>query len=93
MLASSEQRPVDDQELEHLFGGSDLTTAVRVLYNASAPERFYQHVAHFKQHKDKEIENVCSEFFQARDPAPPPPHTPRDTEARPTHGSALCAAV
>ena len=52
------------EDLEHLFGGSDLSTAVKALYDFDAPHEFFGSLNRFVKRKDKEIEEVCSNYYQ-----------------------------
>jgi hypothetical protein len=52
------------EDLEHLFGGTDLSTAVKALYESGAPHEFFQLAERFIRRKDKEIETVCSRYYQ-----------------------------
>eukprot|EP01044_Picomonas_judraskeda_P020554 COSAG03_NODE_4604_length_1492_cov_29.669777_3_plen_105_part_01 len=51
------------EDLEHLFGGSDLSTAVKALYDFDAPHEFFGSLNRFVKRKDKEIEEVCSNYY------------------------------
>ena len=52
------------EDLEHLFGGSDLSTAVKALYDFDAPHEFFGSLNRFVKKKDQEIEEVCSNYYQ-----------------------------
>ena len=52
------------EDLEHLFGGSDLSTAVKALYDFDAPHEFFGSLNRFVKKKDSEIEDVCSSYYQ-----------------------------
>lgn len=52
------------EDLEHLFGGSDLSTAVKALYDFGAPHEFFGSLNRFVKRKDAEIEDVCSNYYQ-----------------------------
>ncbi len=52
------------EDLEHLFGGSDLSTAVKALYDFDAPHEFFGSLNRFVKRKDAEIEDVCSKYYQ-----------------------------
>jgi len=54
----------DDKDLEHLFGGSDLSTAVKALYESGAPHEFFALAERFIRRKDQEIVSVCSHYYQ-----------------------------
>lgn len=51
-------------DLEHLFGGSDMSTAVKALYESGAPQEFFASLERFIVHKDDEIQQVCNHYYQ-----------------------------
>ena len=47
MATTATTATVDGGDLEHLFGGSDMSTAVKALYESGAPQEFFANLERY----------------------------------------------